>query len=134
MRVRDSKCRFLIWISFFPLCLTDSASTPAAAAAGACVDALSTRIPTCDSCCLPEQRVCVSRVVSRSTATGIAFTLASILIILCLLLTMSSEFSSFPECLRRASHHLENHRSTRNFLGCLFVAIIFLASFAALVS
>lgn len=61
------------------------------------------------------------------------FLIASVLIVLCLILTMSSEFSFSPTILRRISHHLENNRSSRNLLGCLFVIIIFVASFSILV-
>lgn len=84
-------------------------------------------------CCWNERQTTIG-CCFRSTATGITFLGASLLIVFCLILTMSSEFSVCPAVLRKISHHAENNRWSRNLLACLFVLILFLASFSALVS
>lgn len=52
----------------------------------------------------------------------------------CLILVMASEFGCCCSFLKRISYHLDKSRGSRNFLACIMILIVFLASFSTLVS
>jgi len=73
-------------------------------------------------------------VLPNSSQALLTFSLSSVIIIFLLVVTMASEFHSSPLTLKTISQHLENKRSCRNLLACLFILTIFTASSSVLVS
>lgn len=65
---------------------------------------------------------------------GLAFSATTIALVISLVIALASEFSTCPQLLRSLSLVLEESRKCRNFLSCLLVTIIFLASISSAVS
>ena len=64
----------------------------------------------------------------------VVFVTASVIIAVILVVVMGSEFYSLPSSVKKVSVHLENNRGSRNFLACVYIVIIFVASSSVLVS
>ena len=64
----------------------------------------------------------------------LVFGVASVIIAVILAIVMGNEFYSLPSSVKKVSVHLENNRGSRNFLACIYILIIFVASSSVLVS
>jgi hypothetical protein len=60
--------------------------------------------------------------------------LSFLLVLICLVVIMSSEFYWIPLVLKKTSLFLENNRSSRNLVACIYIFIVFLSSTSVLVS
>ena len=57
-----------------------------------------------------------------------------LMILMCLFVIMASEFYSIPLFVKKASVFLENNRSSRHLVACVYILIVFLSSISVLVS